>query len=70
MSKTITIEVYSIKELPEKVQQKVYYEWLNNVVYPWADDNRKTLEAFENIFPVNYPPPIEAGACRNASSVD
>jgi len=52
MSKTITIEVYSIKELPEKVQQKVYYEWLSNVVYPWADDNRETLEAFENIFPI------------------
>lgn len=47
-----TIEVYSIKELPEKVQWEIYNKWLENVDYAWDNDNRKTLEAFEEIFPV------------------
>lgn len=48
----ITITVYNIDELSEKAREKAYYDWLDQTDYHFAEDNRKTLKAFEQIFPV------------------
>lgn len=49
---TVDYEVYSIDELSENAREKAYYSWLRDFDYPWADDNRATLDKFENIFPI------------------
>lgn len=50
--KTKTIKLYSLDELPEDAQQTAHEKWLRNFDYTWGHDNRKTLEAFAEIFPV------------------
>lgn len=50
--KQIVITVYNIDELSEKAREKAYHNWLMNTDYHFSEDNRRTLEAFENIFPI------------------
>lgn len=64
--KTRKIKVYGISELSEKAQQTAYYDWCSNGCYFWADDNRKTLTVFENIFPVKVKD-YEYGGCTSGN---
>jgi hypothetical protein len=52
-TETITRTLYSINELSEDAQQKAHEAWAAAADYPWAEDNRRSLEAFCKIFPVN-----------------
>lgn len=50
--KTVKVKVYSVTELTEQAQQKAYEHWAQSNDYPWADENRSTLNEFEKIFPI------------------
>jgi len=52
-TETITRTLYSINELSEDAQEKAHEAWAAAADYPWAEDNRRSLEAFCKIFPVN-----------------
>ncbi len=47
---TKTLNVYSIYELDEKVQKKLYSNWLNDYDFPWHHYYEKTLDSFCNEF--------------------
>lgn len=53
-TETIKIGIYKFEELPEKIQEKVFQNWLKNQAsdYFWNEENKKSLEAFEKIFPI------------------
>lgn len=47
------IEVYTLVELSPESQQKAHEDYLNSGdFYFWNDENRETLNAFENEFPI------------------
>lgn len=50
--KTKTITIYSAKELSPEAQEKAWSDWQVTADYAWTEDNRNTLKAFEDIFPV------------------
>jgi len=52
MSRTATINIYTVKELSEEARQKAYYNWCGNNDYPWGEDNENTLKEFEKVFPI------------------
>jgi len=50
--KTATINIYKFSELPEETQEKIILSWRDNDDYFWSSENKDTLDAFEEIFPV------------------
>lgn len=46
------IQVFSVSELSEFALEHAYDRWAQNSEYPFADENRDTLKAFCQIFPV------------------
>lgn len=46
------IKAYNINELSEDAKQRAYEDWLHDFDYFWDDDNRATLQAFCELFPV------------------
>jgi hypothetical protein len=45
-----TIKIYMFNELREKIQEKILSNWRNNDVYPWAEENKNSLNEFAKIF--------------------
>ena len=52
MPTTKTITIYKFEELDQKAKNRAYERWLENDPYGWADEDRKTLKAFCEVFPV------------------
>ena len=50
--KTISIEVYEAEELSEFAKQRAHYDWCLETDYDFHQDNKKTLDAFVQIFPL------------------
>lgn len=48
----IETAVYKFDELSEQAQQKVIENWRTDEQHPWSDENRESLEAFCNLFPI------------------
>jgi hypothetical protein len=46
------VKVYSYDELDSMAQATALNNWLSSFDYSWGSDNKNTLDAFENIFPV------------------
>ena len=49
-TETRTYEVYNLHELTKEAQAKVHSHWAEHFNYGWDEENRKTLQAFEQIF--------------------
>lgn len=47
--KQVTINIYELEELSTEAQEKAYLEWYASAEYPWYDDNRSTLEKFQEL---------------------
>lgn len=52
MPTTKTITVYKFEELSDKAKDRAYTRWLDGDPYGWHAENRQTMEAFENLFPI------------------
>ena len=50
--KTKTITIYTINELSENAQENAHNNWLRDDHYPWETENRQSLEAFADVFPI------------------
>jgi hypothetical protein len=50
--KEITIKAYEVSELSDKAKDRAFRKWLNNFEYFWYDENKASLNAFEDIFPI------------------
>lgn len=50
----VKIKLFPLTELSEQAQKRAYSEWMEMTRsdYPYAEENRKTLEAFEQVFPI------------------
>lgn len=48
----IEVPVFKLDELSEEAKRRAYCAWQETYPYAWADENRKTLEVFESIFPI------------------
>lgn len=49
-TETRTYEVYNLHELTKEAQAKAHSHWAEHFDYGWADENEKTLQAFEQTF--------------------
>ena len=49
-TETRTYEVYNLHELTREAQAKAHSHWAEHFDYGWADENEKTLQAFEQTF--------------------
>lgn len=49
-TETRTYEVYNLHELTKEAQAKAHSHWAEHFDYGWDEENRKTLQAFEQIF--------------------
>lgn len=49
-TETRTYEVYNLHELTREAQAKAHNHWAEHFDYGWADENEKTLQAFEGVF--------------------
>ena len=49
-TETRTYEVYNLHELTKEAQAKAHSHWAEHFDYSWADENEKTLQAFEQTF--------------------
>ena len=49
-TETRTYEVYNLHELTKEAQAKAHSLWAEHFNYGWDEENRKTLQAFEQIF--------------------
>lgn len=54
MSRQVCTTIYKYSELSDKAKERARQWWidLEAVDYAWNKENRETLEAFENLFPV------------------
>jgi len=50
--RTITEHIFTIKELSDKSKEKAYNNWLSNEPYSWNNENKDSLIAFCEIFPI------------------
>ena len=48
----IQLRLYSIDELSDAARERALQKLRYTLDYPWAEDNRRTLEEFIRIFPV------------------
>jgi hypothetical protein len=51
--RTITREVFTVKELLESAKEKAHYNYCSNDSYAWAGENEAVLKEFTKIFPVS-----------------
>ncbi len=51
--RTIEIKLYKLSELESDSQKRAHEKWLKSFQYPWHEENRQSLEAFEKVFPIN-----------------
>lgn len=49
-TETRTYEVYNLHELTKEAQAKAHSHWAEHFNYGWDEENRKTLQAFEQTF--------------------
>jgi len=51
---TKKFKVYKFNELPEEIQEKVFYKWNENQSqdYFWGKENEESLKEFKKIFPI------------------
>ena len=49
-TETRTYEVYNFHELTREAQAKAHSHWAEHFNYGWDEENRKTLQAFEQTF--------------------
>lgn len=49
-TETRTYEIYNFHELTREAQAKAHSHWAEHFDYGWADENEKTLQAFEQTF--------------------
>lgn len=49
-TETRTYDIYNLHELTREAQAKAHSHWAEHFDYSWADENEKTLQAFEQIF--------------------
>lgn len=57
-TETRTYEVYNLHELTKEAQAKAHSHWAEHFNYGWDEENRKTLQAFEQIFNIKMIIPI------------
>ena len=51
--RTKTIELFTINELSDKAKEKAHENYLNeDREYVWENENRDSLDAFEDVFPI------------------
>ena len=50
--RTKVISLFTLDELDNEARKRAYDAWLQCYSYPWFDENRQVLKAFENVFPV------------------
>ena len=53
--KTVRIKIYSIGELSREAQEKAWQDWIAEADYPWATDNRASLNEFCERFCIGSP---------------
>ena len=49
---TKTYEVYQFHELTKEAQVKAHRHWVEHFDYTWSEENRNTLQAFEQVFKI------------------
>ena len=49
---TKTYEVYQFHELTKEAQVKAHRHWVEHFDYIWSEENRNTLQAFEQVFKI------------------
>lgn len=50
--RAVQVYVYKYEELSDRARKKALHNFQMSDYYPWADENKETLKAFENIFPI------------------
>ncbi len=60
----VIMKVYSVEELSERALDRAYYDWYFDSVYPWSEENEKTLLEFERVFPVKVTDWRYGGGCK------
>lgn len=54
MTRTVTVEIFKLDELPARMQERVIARWRDGIGYefPWGSEYRASLDAFETLAPV------------------